>query len=67
MLSPEQIERIRHLGQDAGLADRVNELAARANEGELTPEEEAEYRGYVEANSVIAVLRSAARHQPPQQ
>jgi hypothetical protein len=63
LLSPEQVEQIRHLGRDADLEARVSYLAQRANEGELTAEEEAEYHGYVEANSVLAVLRSAARQQ----
>lgn len=61
LFSDEQIEQIRRLGRDADLEARVEFLAKRANEGELTAEEEAEYRGYVEANSVVAVLRSAAR------
>lgn len=65
LLSPEQVEQIRDLGRDAGLEERVQYLAGRANEGLLTAEEEAEYRGYVEANSVVAVLQSAARQQSP--
>ncbi|HVJ68391.1 MAG TPA: hypothetical protein VM510_10425 [Caulifigura sp.] len=63
LLSPEQLEQIQHLRGDEALEDRVTYLAARANEGELTAAEEAEYLGYVEANSVIAVLRTAARLQ----
>ncbi|HWL11086.1 MAG TPA: hypothetical protein VNQ76_21940 [Planctomicrobium sp.] len=63
LLSPEQVEQIRHLARDADLETRVSYLAARANEGELTAEERAEYLGYVEANSILAVLRSAARQQ----
>jgi hypothetical protein len=43
--------------------DTASCLAGRANEGELTPEEEAEYQGYVGANSVLALLRAAARQQ----
>jgi len=65
LLSPEQVEQISHLQRDVELEARVTYLAERANEGELTPEEHAEYLGYVEANSVLAVLRSAARQQPP--
>lgn len=65
LLSPEQVEQIRHLERDTDLEDRVEYLAGRANEGELTADEQAEYLGYVEANSVLAVLRSAARQQDP--
>lgn len=65
LLSPEQVEQIGRLGRDEDLERRVADLAGRANEGELTAEEEAEYLGYVEANSVVALLRTAARQQAP--
>ena len=65
LLSPQQVEQIRHLGRDPELEARVSYLAEQANEGKLTAAEEAEYLGYVEANSVLAVLQSAARQQPP--
>jgi uncharacterized protein YnzC (UPF0291/DUF896 family) len=39
----------------------IGELAAKANEGELTNEEEAEYEAYVQANQFIAILQSKAR------
>jgi hypothetical protein len=61
LLSPEQVEKISRLGRDEDLERRVSDLAQRANEGELTAAEEAEYLGYVEANSVLAVIRAAAR------
>ncbi|HVJ86277.1 MAG TPA: hypothetical protein VM452_11575 [Caulifigura sp.] len=63
LLSVEQVEQIVRLEVDEDLERRVSYLASRANEGELTNAEEAEYMGYVEANSVIALLRAAARHQ----
>ncbi len=65
LLSPEQVEQIGRLGRDEDLEQRVAYLAGRATEGELTADEEAEYLGYVEANSVVALLRAAARHQTP--
>ncbi len=46
---------------DAGLQERIEELAAKSNEGELTPEERAEYEGYVRANKFIAILQRQAR------
>lgn len=63
LLSPEQVKQLQHLAPDVDLDARATYLAARANEGELTPEEYAESLGYVEANSVLAILRSAARQQ----
>jgi hypothetical protein len=63
LLSHEQVEQIVQLGPDEDLERRVAYLAGRANEGELTREEEAEYLGYIEANSVVALLRAAARQQ----
>ncbi len=48
---------------DSKLQERIDQLAAKANEGELTAEEQAEYLGYVRANKFVAVLkRQAQRH-----
>lgn len=63
LLSPSQVEQIGNLGRDPHLEAIVADLARKANEGELTVEEEARYRGYVEANSMLAALRAAARQQ----
>jgi hypothetical protein len=46
---------------DAALQKRIEELSAKANEGELTAEEQAEYEGYVRANKFVAILQSKAR------
>ena len=46
---------------DAGLQRRIEQLAERANEGELTAEEQAEYEGYVRANKFGAILQAKAR------
>lgn len=42
------------------LEERIAELASKSTEGELTPEEKAEYEGYVRANKFVAVLRREA-------
>lgn len=46
-------------------SDRIpsepRQLAERANEGELTAEEQAEYEGYVRANKFVAILQAKAR------
>jgi hypothetical protein len=46
---------------DPALQQRIEELAGRANEGELTPDERAEYEGYVRANKFMAILQAKAR------
>jgi hypothetical protein len=39
----------------------MQELAAKANDGRLTPEERVEYESYVDAVDVIGVLQLQAR------
>ncbi len=41
--------------------DRIDALASRNTEGELTDDERAEYEGYVRANKFLAVLRREAK------
>jgi hypothetical protein len=40
---------------------RIDELAGKCNEGELTPEERTEYEAYVDAIDVISILQAKAR------
>jgi hypothetical protein len=42
------------------LRERIEILAGKSTEGELTEEERAEYEGYVRANKFAAVLRRQA-------
>lgn len=46
---------------DSELQQRIEELACKANEGELTEAERAEYQGYVRANKFVAILQAKAR------
>lgn len=46
---------------DPALLKRIDQLASKANEGELSEDERAEYEGYVRANKFIAILRRQAR------
>ncbi len=46
---------------DPNLVARIEELAAKSTEGELTDQERAEYRGYVRANKFIATLQRQLR------
>jgi hypothetical protein len=61
ILERDQARRIVDFHGDEALQNRIEELAEKANEGELTPEESAEYRGYAQANQFIAVLQAKAR------
>ncbi len=61
ILTADQTRRIAELQGDPGLADRVAELAACANEGELTPADREEYEGYIDANNLLAVRQAEAR------
>ena len=46
---------------DPVVQERIEELAAKSTEGELTATERAEYEGYVRANKFIAILQRQAR------
>jgi hypothetical protein len=46
---------------DPELQSRIDELASKSTEGQLSEEERAEYEGYVRANKFIAILRRQAR------
>ena len=43
------------------LEARIEELAAKSTEGQLTEAEREEYAGYVQANKFIAILKRLAR------
>jgi hypothetical protein len=61
ILSREQALKIADFHGDESLHERIEELARKANEGELTVNERAEYQGYAQANKFIAVLQAKAR------
>ena len=61
LLTSEQTKRLAELQGDRGLADRVAELAQKANEGNLSPSDREEYEAYIEANNLLAVLQAEAR------
>ncbi len=46
---------------DDSLRARIEELASKHTEGELTDSERAEYEGYVQANKFIAILQAKAK------
>ena len=46
---------------DESLQRRLEELAEKCSEGDLSEEERAEYSGYVRANNFLSILQSKAR------
>ena len=60
-LTPEVAEKIANLRADPEVQARIDELADKCTEGELTVEEQAEYDSYVHAIDFIAVLQAQAR------
>ncbi len=60
-LTPDQVRALVDYRGDATLVHRIEELAAKQNEGDLTSEEIAEYQGYVQANRFIAILQARAK------
>ena len=61
ILSRDQAIQIIDFHGDEDLQRRIEELAEKASEGELTDDERAEYQGYAQANKFIAVLQAKAR------
>jgi hypothetical protein len=60
-LTPEVARRLLDLRADAQTEGRLNDLAAKANEGTLTPLEDAEYKQMIDAIDLVAVLQAKAR------
>lgn len=61
LLTVEQAARIADYRCDDQLQERIEELGRKANEGELSDEERAEYEGYARADRIISVLKVKAR------
>ena len=68
IVSPEKAEAIIEFRPDPELQARIEELANKSTEGQLTEAERAEYAGYVRANKFVAILQRQARqlveHRP---
>lgn len=59
--SREQAEALANFQVDESLQHRLEELAEKCSEGELSEEERAEYAGYVRANNFLSIIQSKAR------
>jgi hypothetical protein len=57
----ESAKRLVDLRADPELQDRIDELADKSTEGELTPKERLEYETYVRAGTLISILQLKAR------
>ena len=60
-LNPESARTILALQLDGPTPERRQELADKANEGQLTAEERAEYETYAQVRGMLAILQSKAR------
>jgi len=60
-LTPDVAQRIVALDLDAETQARLDELARKANLGQLTTEEQAEYEEYVEGLDLVGILKAKAR------
>lgn len=58
---PEKADAIISFRADPELQARIEELAGRSTEGDLTDDERAEYAGYVRANKFVAILKRQAQ------
>lgn len=63
LLTSEQLAQLTSLSRDQRLESRVTELAGKAQTGELSEGERAEYEGYIRANNLIAVVQGIARRR----
>jgi hypothetical protein len=60
-LTPQQAQKILAIEPTPTLVERVVKLADKANEGQLTAEERAEYEYYIDVDDVIGLLKVKAR------
>ena len=60
-LTPESARRLLALKADPDVQARVDQMATRHTEGQLTPAEQAEYGRYVSYATLVAILKSKAR------
>jgi hypothetical protein len=60
-LTPDVAHRLADLRADPATQARVDELARKANRGQLSDPERREYETHIEANEIIGLLQSKAR------
>ena len=62
---PETAKAVIRYRADASLQARIEELATKSTEGQLSDAERKEYAGYVRANKFVAILKRHARALAP--
>jgi hypothetical protein len=60
LVLPEREQAVIDFRPDSALQEKIEALARKSTEGELTKEERAEYAGYVWANKFVAILKRQA-------
>jgi len=60
-LTPESASALLNLRPDPELEARVEDLRRKANDGTLTPAEDAEYKDFVEAVDIVSIMQAKAR------
>ncbi len=60
-LGPETAPLFANLQATPAMIARLEVLGAKCNEGELTPEERAEYQTYVQVGDLFSILRAKAK------
>ena len=58
---PQRTSAVLQYRADSALQARIEDLASKSTEGQLTPAEKREYAGYVRANKFVAILKRHAR------
>jgi len=59
--TPQMASVLLELRADSELEAHIGELRRKANDGTLTPAEDAEYKDFVEAVDLISIMRAKAR------
>jgi hypothetical protein len=57
----EVAQQLATLKAPAHIQTRLNQLAAKANEGELSPEERADYESLVRAGNILNIIKAKAK------
>ena len=60
-LTSESASALLNLRVDTELEARIGELRRKANEGTLTPAEDADYKDFIEAVDVVSIMQAKAR------
>jgi hypothetical protein len=60
LVLPQREQAVIDFRPDSELQERIEALASKSTEGELSEEERAEYAGYVSANKFVAILKRQA-------